>query len=66
MSNTIAIEKGVQKTLTQLSLGRIRSVAQLVEHRSPKPAVGGSSPPAPAMTVTSHHAEVVELADTRS
>jgi hypothetical protein len=25
-----------------------RSVAQLVEHRSPKPGVGGSSPFAPA------------------
>ena len=26
-----------------------RSVAQLVEHRSPKPGVGGSIPLAPAM-----------------
>ena len=25
-----------------------RAVAQLVEHRSPKPAVGGSSPSSPA------------------
>ena len=28
--------------------GRLRSVAQLVEHRSPKPGVGGSIPLAPA------------------
>ncbi len=27
---------------------RYRAVAQLVEHRSPKPAVGGSSPSCPA------------------
>src|SRR6478735_4046818 len=31
------------------SLGSRRAVAQLVEHRSPKPAVGGSSPSCPAM-----------------
>src|SRR6478736_4547081 len=29
-----------------------RSVAQLVEHRSPKPGVGGSSPSTPAMPPT--------------
>jgi hypothetical protein len=29
-------------------LGNVRSVAQLVEHRSPKPVVRGSSPLAPA------------------
>jgi len=28
-----------------------RAVAQLVEHRSPKPAVGGSSPSRPAGTL---------------
>src|SRR5215510_9670403 len=28
-----------------------RAVAQLAEHRSPKPAVGGSSPSCPARTV---------------
>ena len=27
----------------------IRSVAQLVEHRSPKPGAGGSSPSTPAI-----------------
>jgi hypothetical protein len=31
-----------------LDPGSLRSVAQLVEHRSPKPAVGGSSPSGPA------------------
>ena len=30
------------------NLFKIRSVAQLVEHRSPKPGVVGSSPPTPA------------------
>ena len=29
--------------------GEPRGVAQLVEHRSPKPGVGGSSPSAPAL-----------------
>ena len=29
-----------------------RSVAQLVEHRSPKPGAGGSSPSTPARSVT--------------
>src|SRR5690625_2316198 len=33
--------------------GRRRAVAQLVEHRSPKPAVGGSSPFCPARCRTS-------------
>lgn len=31
-----------------VAFGHRRSVAQLVEQRSPKPPVGGSSPPAPA------------------
>src|SRR5215471_3882938 len=33
---------------------RIRSVAQLVEHRSPKPGVGGSSPSTPAIPHSKH------------
>jgi hypothetical protein len=42
-------------------LTQVRSVAQLGEQRSPKPPVGGSSPPTPAS-----FAEVVESVDTLS
>ena len=36
------------------SPNRLRSLAQLVEHRSPKPRVVGSSPPTPASLFTDH------------
>ncbi len=36
------------KVRLKTMLGEFRSVAQLVEHRSPKPVVVGSSPSAPA------------------
>ena len=32
----------------RIDLALCRGIAQLVEHRSPKPGVGGSSPSAPA------------------
>lgn len=38
----------VNRTPHDHDLSGFRGVAQLVEHRSPKPGVGGSSPSAPA------------------
>ena len=37
-----------ERNIYRIGSHRIRSVAQLVEHRSPKPGVGGSSPSTPA------------------
>ena len=41
-----------------VEVARSRSVAQLVEHRSPKPAVGGSIPSGPV--TTSANCELIE------
>ena len=42
------LPSGVHRTSKRGSPNMSRSVAQLVEQRSPKPPVGGSSPPTPA------------------
>ncbi len=43
------MNSSIGRTLVYLpAVSGIRSVAQLVEHRSPKPAVAGSIPAAPA------------------
>ena len=54
--------------LASARLGRVqpRAVAQLVEHRSPKPAVGGSSPSCPAHALGSRDVLVVPGSDSSS
>tara|TARA_Y100001970_G_scaffold21944_1_gene25263 strand:- start:29367 stop:29489 length:123 start_codon:yes stop_codon:yes gene_type:complete len=37
-----------ETALLVLAISNVRSVAQLVEHRSPKPGAAGSSPATPA------------------
>src|SRR4051812_23984809 len=47
----LTVRGSIDRAIARSVSRRFRSVAQLVEHRSPKPAVGGLIPSGPAWTV---------------